>query len=255
MKEFLDQWMPVGASEHAARVDSLNVAVHWLMLLLFIGWGLYFLYVLRRFSARNNPRANYHGTRSHFSTYTEAGVAVIEVVLLLGFSIPIWYEWAHKPAAAKNALELRVVAEQFAWNVHYPGKDGIFGRTAAKFVTPANPLGIDPSDPKGKDDVASLNQLHIELNRPVIVHVSSKDVIHSFKLPVMRSEQDAIPGMDIPIHFTPILANDDGTKWEIACAQLCGLGHYRMRGQLFVHSHQEFQKWLATTPKFGAGGS
>ena len=254
MREFLAQYMPVGASEHAAQVDSLNAAVHWLMLVLFIGWGLYFVYVLRRFSAKKNPRANYHGTTSHFSTYTEAGVAVIEVILLVGFSIPIWYSWTQKPAADKNPLEVRVVAEQFAWNVHYPGKDGVFGRTDVKFVSSANPLGIDPTDPAGKDDIATLNELHLELNRPVIVHVTSKDVIHSFKLPVMRSEQDAIPGMDIPIHFKPILSNDDGTKWEIACAQLCGLGHYRMRGQLFVHTHQEFEKWLATVPTMSAAG-
>ncbi len=256
MKEFLAQYMPVGASEHAVQVDSLNAAVHWLMLVLFVGWGLYFLYVLRRFSAKNNPRANYHGTQSHFSTYTEAGVAVIEVILLVGFSIPIWYSWTQRPAADKNPLEVRVVAEQFAWNVHYPGQDGVFGRSDVKFVSPSNPLGIDPSDPAGKDDIATLNELHLELNRPVIVHVTSKDVIHSFKLPVMRSEQDAIPGMDIPIHFKPILSNDDGTKWEIACAQLCGLGHYRMRGQLFVHSQAAFEKWLATAPKMSAlGGS
>ncbi len=254
MREFLAQYMPVGASEHAAQVDSLNAAVHWLMLVLFVGWSLYFLYVLRRFSAKNNPTANYHGTKSHFSTYVEAGVAVIEVVLLIAFSIPIWYQWTQRPAADKNPLEVRVVAEQFAWNIHYPGKDGVFGRSDAKFVTPENPLGIDPSDPAGKDDIASLNQLHLEVNRPVIVHITSKDVIHSFKLPVMRSEQDAIPGMDIPIHFKPILSNDDGTKWEIACAQLCGLGHYRMRGQLFVHSHEAFQKWLATAPTMSAAG-
>jgi cytochrome c oxidase subunit 2 len=256
MKEFLAQYMPVAASEHAAGIDALNAWVHWLMLILFVVWGAYFLYVLRRFNARNNPRASYHGTHSHISTYAEAGVAIIEVVLLVGFSIPIWYKWAQKPDSRKKApLELRVVAEQFAWNIHYPGKDGIFGRTDVKFVTPENPLGFDPSDPHGKDDISSLNQLHLEKDRPVIIHISSKDVIHSFKLPVMRSEQDAIPGMDIPIHFTPIMSNDDGTKWEIACAQLCGLGHYRMRGQMFVHSTAEFDKWMASAPTVGAGGS
>ncbi len=253
MREFLAQYMPVGASEHAAQVDSLNSWVHILMLVLFVVWGAYFLYVLRRFSAKNNPRANYHGTQSHISTYAEAGVAIIEVVLLVGFSIPIWYNWAKRPESTKKKpLEVRVVAEQFAWNIHYPGKDGVFGRTDVKLVTPENPLGFDPSDPAGKDDISSLNQLHLEVGTPVIVYISSKDVIHSFKLPVMRSEQDAIPGQVIPIHFTPIMTNDDGTKWEIACAQLCGLGHYRMRGQLFVHSHDEFQKWLANAPTVGA---
>src|SRR5689334_22409766 len=113
MREFLAQYMPVAASEHAGRIDALNAAVHWLMLVLFVAWGLYFVWVLRRFSARNNPRANYHGTTSHYSTYAEAGVAIIEVVLLVGFSIPIWYNWATRPDSNKNPMELRVVAEQF----------------------------------------------------------------------------------------------------------------------------------------------
>src|SRR5262252_2894608 len=109
MQEFLAKYMPVGASQHAAGIDSLNAWVHWLMLILFIVWGAYFLYVLRRFSAKNNPRANYHGTHSHISTYAEAGVAIIEVVLLVGFSIPIWYNWAQRPESSKNPLEVRVV--------------------------------------------------------------------------------------------------------------------------------------------------
>ena len=108
-----------------------------------------------------------------------------------------------------------------------------------------NPLGIDPKDPNAKDDIVTLNQLHLPINRPAVVHITSKDVIHSFKLPVMRSEQDAIPGMDVPIHFTPVKTNDNGDRWEIACAQLCGLGHYRMRGQYAVHTKSDFEKWLA----------
>ncbi|HMC22123.1 MAG TPA: hypothetical protein VKL19_09775, partial [Thermoanaerobaculia bacterium] len=142
---------------------------------------------------------------------------------------------------------VRIVAEQFAWNVHYPGKDGKFGRTVVNLVTSTNPLGLDMSDPAAKDDVVALNQLHLELNRQALIHVTSKDVIHSFKLPVMRVEQDAIPGMDVPIHFTPIRTNN-GDTWEIACAQLCGLGHYRMRGQIFVDRPEDLQKWLSSQP-------
>ena len=138
-----------------------------------------------------------------------------------------------------------IVAEQFAWNVHYPGPDGFFGRTDLKLVSSTNPIGLDLTDPHAKDDVVASNQLHLEVNRPAIIHVTSKDVIHSFKLPVMRAEQDAIPGMDVPIHLTPIRTNN-GETWEVACAQLCGLGHYRMRGQLFVDTKADLQKWLAS---------
>ena len=249
MPKFLAQWMPVDASEHGRQIDSLIGVVHWLMLLLFVGWGAYFIYTLWRFRASRHPKASYSGTQSHFSTYAEAGVAVVEVVLLVGFSIPAWYRWTQVPSKAVNPLELRVVGEQFAWNVHYPGADGIFGRRDVKLVTSSNPLGLDLSDPHAKDDIVTLNQLHLEQGRPTVIHVSSKDVIHSFKLPVMRAEQDAIPGMEVAIHFTPVRNNDNGETWEIACAQLCGLAHYRMRGEMHVHNKAEFGKWLATVPR------
>jgi len=243
MEKFLAQYMPPDYSAHGHELDRLNAVVHWLMLILFVVWGAYFVYALWRFNAKRNPRASYAGMKSHASTYFEAGVAVVEVILLVGFSIPIWSRWTHKPGPEVNPLEIRVVAEQFAWNVHYPGKDGAFGNTDPKFMSSSNPLGIDPDDPKGKDDIATLNQLHLEVNRPVIIHLSSKDVIHSFFLPVMRVKQDAIPGQAIAIHFTPIRTTNND-KWEIGCAQLCGLGHYRMRGQFTVHSKDEFAKWL-----------
>lgn len=243
MTEFLARYMPVDASAHGAELDRLNAVVHWVMLILFVFWGAYFVYVLMRFNAKRNARADYGGMRSHWSTWSEAGVAVVEVVLLVGFSIPLWSKWTTRPTPDKNPLEIRIVGEQFAWNVHYPGSDQVFSKRDVKLVTSTNPLGLDPNDPGGKDDIVTLNQLHIELNRPVVAHVTSKDVIHSFALNEMRVKQDAIPGMEVAIHFTPIMAND-GRTWEIACAQLCGLGHYRMRGMLTVHPKAEFDAWM-----------
>lgn len=247
MREFLNQYMTPDYSAHGAQIDTLIVAVHWLMLLLFVFWGAYFLYVLYRFSSRRNPKASYVGMRSHWSTWSETGVAVVEVVLLLGFSIPAWSRWARTPStrAETNPVEVRIVAEQFAWNAHYPGPDGVFGRRDSKLVTSTNPIGLDRTDPNAKDDIVSINNLHLEVNRPAFIHVMSKDVIHSFRLPVMRVDQDAIPGQEVPIHFTPVRTNN-GEQWEIACAQLCGLGHYRMRGQLFVDSKAGFTQWLAS---------
>lgn len=244
MREFLDQWMPPDYSAHGGALDQLQANVHWLMLILFVGWGLLFAYMLLRFRASKHPKAIYHGTHSHVSTYAEAGIAVVEVILLVGFSIPLWYRWTKAPSPAENPLEIRAVGEQFAWNFHYPGADNIFGKADASHVTSSNPLGIDPNDPNGKDDIATLNQLHLEVNRPVIIRIGSKDVIHSFSLPYMRVKQDATPGMEVPVHFTPVKTS--GTEiWEIACAQLCGLGHYRMKGQYQVHSKPDFDKWMA----------
>lgn len=244
MREFLAQYMPPNYSAHGGELDALSAYVHWLMLILFIGWGALFVYMLLRFRASRSPKADYHGARTHLSSYAEAGVAVVEVVLLVGFSIPAWYKWTQKPGPEQNPLEIRVVAEQFAWNIHYPGADGIFGHTDVKHVSSSNPLGIDPQDPHAKDDIATLNQLYLQVDRPVVIRVLSKDVIHSFGLPYMRVKQDAIPGMEVPVHFTPVKTSGNET-WEIACAQLCGLGHYRMKGQYHVRTKAEFDKWMA----------
>ena len=244
MREWLDQYMPPNYSAHGGELDQLNAYVHWLMLILFIGWGLLFVFILLRFRASKHPKADYHGTKSHASKYAEIAVFVVECVLLFGISIPAWSRWTTAPEPEKNPLEIRVVGEQFAWNVHYPGPDGVFGKTDASHVTSSNPLGIDPADPNAKDDIATLNQLHLQVDRAVIVRLTSKDVIHSFALPYMRVKQDAIPGMEVPVHFTPVRTSGSET-WEIACAQLCGLGHYRMKGQYHVQSKADFDKWLA----------
>ena len=256
MQKFLDQWLPVDGSAHAAQLDNLLGLLHWLMAVLFVGWSLYFIYVLFRFRSGKNPQANYAGSKSHFSTYIEGAVVVVEVILLVGFAIPAWARWVTPHSPEADALQVRVVAEQFAWNVQYPGADGVFGQSDINLVDSSNPLGLDSNDPFAKDDITTINQLHMPVNRPITVLLSSKDVIHSFSLPVMRVKQDSIPGMEIPVHFTPTLVTPDDqqfpacaagkTCWEIACAQLCGLGHYRMRGFYQVHTQESFDTWMAS---------
>jgi len=256
-------YMPEGASQHAAAIDRMIDNVHWLMLILFVGWMAFFVYTLWRFRRSRQPQADYTGARSHLSTWVEVAVAVIEVVLLVGFSIPLWAERVDERPPESQAVVVRVVAEQFAWNIHYPGPDGVFGRTdPAKIDLQTNPLGLDRGDPAGKDDITTVNQLHLPVGRPAIIHLSSKDVIHSFNLPNMRSKQDAVPGLDIPLWFVPTVTtdqmrqrlHDDEFQYEIACAQLCGLGHYRMRGFLTVHTPEAYDAWLAEQAAQLAGG-
>jgi cytochrome c oxidase subunit 2 len=165
---------------------------------------------------------------------------LIEVLLLVVFAVPIWATRVNAIPPESESTVVRVVAEQFAWNVQYPGKDGVFGRTDVKYIaTGTNPLGLDPNDPAGKDDIITLNDLHLPVGKPVIVKLTTKDVIHSFFLPQMRVKQDAIPGQVIPIWFKPVKTG----QWDIACAQLCGLSHYRMRGSYTVESQADFDKW------------
>jgi cytochrome c oxidase subunit 2 len=140
---------------------------------------------------------------------------------------------------------VRVTGHQFAWEVQYPGADGKFGRTDPKLVSAENLIGLDRKDPDAKDDIVTSNQLNLPENRPVLVHLSSQDVIHSFGLYEMRVKQDAIPGLDIPVWFIP---NRVG-EYEITCSQLCGLGHYRMKGFVTVQSAADYDKWMAEQVK------
>jgi len=238
MQTFLSMF-PAQASTHAAEVDHMTILVHWLMLVLFVGWGFFFLFVLFRFRKGANPKASYTGAHGKFAKSTEVAVAIIEIALLIFYAIPAWATRVKAFPAESEATVARVVAEQFAWNVHYPGPDGKFGRTDVKLVSADNPLGLDRSDPNAKDDITTINQMNLPVDRPILVQLSSKDVIHSLGLIEMRVKQDAIPGMTMPVWFIP---NRIG-EYEIACSQLCGLGHFRMRGFVTVQSAADYQKW------------
>jgi cytochrome c oxidase subunit 2 len=244
--------MPELASKNGAKVDALIVYVHWLMLALFIGWIIYFGYAVWRFRASRHPRANYHGVKNHASNYIELGVVVAEAVLLIGVAIPIWAKAVDHFPDAKDSTVIYVMAQQFAWNIRYAGPDGKFGRQDMKFVSSDNVFGVDPSDPNGKDDIQTLNEIHVPVNKPVIVYVSSKDVIHSFKIVAMRTCQDAIPGLRIPCWFTPTKIG----RYQVNCAQLCGNGHSAMTGGfLIVESQADFDQWIKSKSAAPAAAS
>jgi cytochrome c oxidase subunit II len=213
--------LPVEASADATRIDLIIAMVHWLMLAMFVGWTIFLIYVLVRFRRGAHPKARYGGPSGRWVRLAGVGVVAAEIILLVFFSIPTWSARVDAFPVEQQATVVRVVAEQFIWNVQYPGADGMFGRTRLDLVGPDNPLGLDISDPAARDDVWTQNQLNLPVGRPVIVHLSSKDVIHSFGLPQMRVKQDAIPGVEQRLWFMPTKTGE----WEIACSQLCGLGH------------------------------
>ena len=233
--------LPELASSNGQAVDNLIVYVHWLMLVLLVGWSLYFAYVLWRFNDKRNPKADYEGSRSHLPKYTEYGVVVVEAVLLLGIAIPLWAKNVEHFPEPKDATVIQIMAQQFAWNARYPGVDGKFGGQDMKLISNDNIFGVDPADAAGKDDVQVLNEIHVPVNKPVLIYLSSKDVIHSLKLVAMRLTQDAIPGLRIPCTFTPTKLG----RYQIECAQLCGNGHAAMSGGfIVVQSQTDFDNWL-----------
>ena len=263
MTEYLQSFMPVLSSAKGHLGDELNGYVHILMALLMVGWGLFFIYCLYRFSEKNNPKASYSGVTNHYSKYVEGGIVLFEAVLLIGLAIPGYDDVKYDKIfdTSHDEIVVRVVAQQFAWNIHYPGADGKFGQTKVKLVDEeVNPLGLDRSG-YGADDITTINQLHLPVDKMVKIYLSSKDVIHGFALPEMRVKQDAIPGMQIPIYFTPTMTSDEflkeiedtkrkGLGYEIACAQLCGNSHYRMKGYMTIHSDENYEKWLSEEAEY-----
>ena len=233
--------LPVQASAHAAEIDNMIVLLHWLMAALFVGWGAFFIYTLIRFRAKANPKADYTGVTSHTSSYLEITVAVVEAVLLVGFAIPAWAHRVNDIPPEEEATVVRMLGKQFEWHSHYPGADGRWGRRDISLITPTNSIGLDRSDPNGADDIVSINQMNLPVDKPVIVYLSSQDVIHSMGIAEMRVKQDAIPGIEVPVWWVPNLEGD----FEVNCSQLCGLGHYRMRGFVSIMSQADYEAWLA----------
>lgn len=242
--------LPVLASDHGQEVDNFIMYVHWLMIVLFLGWLSYFLYTLWRFRRSRHPKADYLGVRSHASNYLEGAVAFVEAVLLIAFAIPLWAKVVDEFPDPAESTVLRITAEQFSWNSHYPGPDGVFGRQDPKFLDDGNKFGYDPDDPAGKDDITPpMKDIRVPVDKPVLISLTSLDVIHSLAIKPLRVCQDAIPGMRIPVHFLPTKVG----KYKITCAQLCGNGHYSMDGYFTVETPEDYEAWLAeNAPTAGA---
>jgi cytochrome c oxidase subunit 2 len=228
-------------SEHGREIDHMLNFCHWFMLVLFVGWIIYYFYVIFRFRKGRNPKADYHGVRNHVSTHLEASVVIVEAVILLGFAIPLWGKRVNEiPTAEKEPLRIRAIGYQFGWKFHYAGPDGKFGSQHVRFIGDGNAMGIDPNDPNGADDAVVSQDMHLVNHKATVIRASSQDVIHGFCLPQMRVQQDAIPGTEAPIWFRPI---STGT-WQIICAQLCGAGHFGMVASYSVDEQKDFDGWF-----------
>jgi cytochrome c oxidase subunit II len=186
------------------------------------------------------------GQRAHFTrghTWMEIAWTVITLATFLGLGIAgnrVWADLEILPSS-DDPIQVEVTESQFVYTFRYPGPDGKFGRLEASLVSPAtgNPLGIDPSDPAGKDDIVA-SSLTVPVDRPIELLIRSQDVIHNFFVRELRLQQDAVPGMVIPMHFTP----DRIGHYEIVCTQLCGLGHYHMHSMLDVVSASGYTAFL-----------
>lgn len=245
-----------GALQHALiRELGIELGI-WLVLLV-----VFFVALLRFGAKRKAPR-----TKAPWPVFALAVATLlgVEVYLLVCTALPFWRGYAEaQPTRPEAPLEIRVVAQQFVWNIHYPGPDGIFGKARADAVDEAsNPLGLDAEDPQALDDIVLRNTLHLPVDREVLLRITSKDVVHSFSVPEFYVKRDAIPGLETRLLFTPTLTTDDyrtgrGERerdFEIVCSQLCGQAHYQMRGVVTVETPEAFETWLAGQSAALGGG-
>ena len=243
------EWFPPLASQHGSGIDlMLNYLLVTVGALFLVG-HLVLGYFVWRFSRQDRVTSRTPGAKAE-RVWSLIPVVVMTLVAeggVLVLGLPVWGEFYATEAPAEE-VTVEVTAEQFAWNVRYPGKDGLFGRTDPHLMSLNNPLGVDENDPAIRDDIVILGEIYVPVNRPVRIRLRSKDVLHSFFLPNLRVKQDAVPGMTIDFWFTPTKVGD----YEIACAELCGFAHFQMRGLLHVVSENEFEQWLEEEPPVSA---
>jgi cytochrome c oxidase subunit 2 len=233
-------WFPPSITTVGDQIDAQFMRTLWITGVTFFLSQLALAWVIFRYRARPGAKASYsHGNTTFEILWTSA-----TVLMFVGLGFLAKDAWAdmYFRGAASGAVQVDVLAQQFAWNFRYPGADGKWGATDPKFMSDSggNPMGLDPNDPAGKDDIVGPT-IAVPVGREVELLLRTKDVTHSFFVRELRFKQDTVPGMVIRMHFK---AEKEGT-YEIACAELCGLGHHRMRSFLLVKSEAEYQKWLA----------
>jgi cytochrome c oxidase subunit 2 len=230
-------WFPPPISAHGMEYDAQFTRTLIVTGIIFFCSQMALGWVIMRFRD-NGGRATYsHGNNKLEALWTSATAVLFIGLVLMGTKI-----WAgvHFEDAPADALQVEVWAKQFAWNFRYPGPDGKFGRTDVKLINDAagNPIGLDPNDPAGKDDIVS-GSLKVPAGKPINLILHSRDVIHNFFVRELRLKQDIVPGMVIPFHFQA----DTSGVYEVPCSELCGLGHFQMRTTLQVMPPAEFEKW------------
>jgi cytochrome c oxidase subunit 2 len=209
-------WLPENVSTFGGEVDFLFYLIYYITGAVFILVTVTLLAFLVLYRRREGRRAVY----SHGNTTLEIIWTTIPAIILLVLSLMSQSSWARiKGHAPPGDVEVQVTSKQFNWEMLYPGPDGKFGTG---------------------DDLMLENELHVPVGKVVRVHLKSKDVIHSFFVPNLRLKQDTVPGREILAWFQ---ATKPG-KYEIPCSQLCGFGHSGMKGWLYVHTPEEYEKWV-----------
>ncbi|MBY4732095.1 cytochrome c oxidase subunit II [Cupriavidus pauculus] len=240
---FLSPWWATPLASNWKQMDDTLTITLVITGVFFVVINLFVAYIVWRFRHREGHRAAYEPENARLERWL-IGLSTVGIMALLAPGLIVYADYVHPPP---GAMQMEVVGQQWQWAFRFPGKSGQLGTTDARFVNSSNPLGLNPDDPRGQDNVIVVGpEVHLPLNRPVKVLLRSKDVLHDFYVPPIRARMNMVPGMVTSFWFTPTQAG----KFDILCAQLCGVGHYNMRGYVIVEEQAAFDSWLAKQQTF-----
>ena len=233
--------LPPAASSYASDIDFGLRITFAAIIFVFFSWSVYLAYLVFRYRKKPGAQAEYEKSEGISKAILPGAVVlVLEMILIIFWEIPVWGKIKEDMPMGPDVIEINVLAQQFAWNIQYPGPDGKFGKRKEELVSFSNPIGLDYNDPAAKDDIVLANEIHLPLGKTALIHLMSMDVVHDFAVPEFRIKQDVVPGMDIPLWVKPTRL---GT-YDLACAQLCGFGHSLMVGHVIVQTPEDFAAWL-----------
>ena len=239
----LSPWYLTPLASNWDMVDFTIDVTFWVTGIVFVAVNSFMAYCIIKFRYRKDRRSEYQ-PENHKLELWLTGITSVGVAAMLGPGLWVWAEFVTVP---DNADEIEAIGQQWHWSFRLPGDDGKFGAVDASLITDANPFGMDPEDPQGLDDrLIESNRLHLPIGRPVKINLRSKDVLHNFTVPQFRVKMDLVPGLVSYLWLTPIRIGE----FEILCEELCGIGHFAMRGAVIVDSQEDYDLWHAAQPTY-----
>jgi len=236
-------WYWTDIASNWGSMDDTITLTFWVGGGVFVAVCLFMVYCVFKFSYKPDRRAEYKPEDNKLEKILTI-VTTLGVAALLAPGLIVWNQYVNVP---KNALEIDVMAWQWGWQYRLPGEDGKLGNTKVVNINDNNPFGIIPEDPNGRDDILiQSDAIHLKNNRPVKILLRSVDVLHNWYVPQFRAKMDAVPGVITYYWFEPQKIGE----YEVLCAEYCGVGHYGMRGRVFVKSEQDYENWLQEQETF-----
>lgn len=234
---FLSPWWWTPIASNWGYIDTTLVITFWITGAVFAAVVLFMAYCIFRFRHKEGRVAAYEPENKRL----EIWLTVITGIGVAAMLVPGLFVWAQFVTVPDDATEVEVVAQQWQWSYRLPGEDGILGKADNRLISGDNPLGIDPRDPDGADDVVvDAEDLHLPIGKPVVMLLRSIDVLHDFYVPEFRAKMDMVPGSITYFWFTPTRTGE----FEVLCAELCGTGHGFMRGFVQIENEDDYQAWL-----------